>query len=102
QSADGRTAALEGAGSVGRLFARGALQVLRQNGSRLQKLEKDLEKLAVGMAGDSRALDQAAGALDGEVRRVRMFPFAEACQGLDRVVRDLAQAGGKEVELVVE
>jgi two-component system, chemotaxis family, sensor kinase CheA len=36
------------------------------------------------------------------VRRLRMLPFAEACQGLDRLVRDLAQAGGKEIELVIE
>src|SRR5262249_39725865 len=37
-----------------------------------------------------------------ELRRVRMIPFAEACQGLERMVRDLARAGGNDVALVVE
>ena len=41
-------------------------------------------------------------ALDAEVRRIRMLPFAQACQGLDRAVHDLARAAGKEVELVIE
>ena len=31
-----------------------------------------------------------------------MLPFAEACQGLERAVRDLAAGGGKQVELVIE
>ena len=31
-----------------------------------------------------------------------MLPFAEACQGLDREVRDLAHDSGKDVELYVE
>jgi two-component system chemotaxis sensor kinase CheA len=65
-------------------------------------LEKELDRLVGNMVSDGRFLDQAAGSLDAEVRRVRMIPFAEACQGLDRMVRDLAQPGGKDVELVVE
>ena len=71
-------------------------------GSKLRQLEKDLERLTTSLAGDARLLKQTAGALDDEVRRLRMLPFAEACQGLDRVVYDLAQAGGKDVELVLE
>jgi two-component system chemotaxis sensor kinase CheA len=31
-----------------------------------------------------------------------MLPFAEACQGLDRMVRDLAHAGGKDVAILIE
>ncbi len=31
-----------------------------------------------------------------------MLPFAEVCQGLERIVHDLSQGSGKEVELVVE
>ncbi len=76
--------------------------VLGQTGDRLRHLEKGLDRLAANMAGDYRQLKQAADALEDEVRRVRMLPFADACQGLDRMVRDLAQAVGKEVELVVE
>jgi two-component system chemotaxis sensor kinase CheA len=43
-----------------------------------------------------------AGPLDDEVRRVRMLPFAQACEGLERMGRDLAQAAGKEVEIRLE
>ncbi len=75
---------------------------LSHTGEHLRRLEKDLDRLSSTMAGDHRQLKQAADSLDDELRRVRMLPFAEACQGLDRTVRDLAQAGGKEVELFVE
>jgi len=33
---------------------------------------------------------------------VRMLPFAEACQGLERSVRDVARTEGKQVELTIE
>ena len=81
---------------------RRAVQPSAGSADNLRQLEKDLEHLTGGMAADGRVLKEAAGAIDDEVRRVRMLPFAEACQGLDRMVRDLAQAGGKEVELVIE
>lgn len=87
---------------VERGFSKRAVHVLRQTGDRLHQLERDLDRLTADFAGDSRLLDQTATALDDEVRRVRMLPFAEACQGLERMVRDLAQAGGKDVVLVCE
>ena len=76
--------------------------ILRQNGTRLRRLKKDVERLAATMKSDSRLLEQVVVPLDDEVHAVRMLPFAEVCAGLDRAVRDLAQAGGKEVELVVQ
>ena len=54
------------------------------------------------LTSDGRQLDQVADLLDDAVRRLRMLPFVEACQGLDRLVRDLARASGKEVVLLVE
>jgi two-component system chemotaxis sensor kinase CheA len=75
---------------------------LGRAGEHLRQLEKDLDRLYANMAADRRLLKQAAEGLDDELRRVRMLPFADACQGLDRMVRDLAQSGGKEVDLVVE
>jgi two-component system chemotaxis sensor kinase CheA len=54
------------------------------------------------MTGDRMQLDRASGLLEDEVRRARMLPFAEACQGLDRTARDVARAVGKPVDLVVE
>ncbi len=81
---------------------RRAAQILGRVSDNLRQMERDLEHLAAGMAADGRVLKEAAGAIDDEVRRVRMLPFAEACQGLDRVVRDLEQAVGKEVDLIIE
>ena len=81
---------------------RRAAAALGRVGSNLRQLDKDLEQMATGMLADSRILKEAAGAVDDEVRRVRMLPFAEACQGLDRMVRDLARSTGKEVDLVIE
>ena len=43
--------------------------------------------------------DPAVVDTDYEMRAHRMRPFAEACEGLDRAVRDLARASGKTVEL---
>ena len=81
---------------------RRAAQILGRVSDNLRQMERDLEHLATGMAADGRVLKEAAGAIDDEVRRVRMLPFAEACQGLDRMVRDLELAVGKEVELILE
>jgi two-component system chemotaxis sensor kinase CheA len=90
-----------GSAAVGRLPRRVA-QALRRTGGNLRQLEKDLERLVATTAGDHRALKEAADALDDEVRRVRMLPFAEACQGLERMARDLARTGGKDVHFGIE
>jgi len=76
--------------------------ILQRTGQRLAQLEKDAERLKKNMSLDGRMLAQTCDALDDEVYQVRMLPFAEACRGLDRAVRDLGQATGKQVELVVE
>jgi two-component system chemotaxis sensor kinase CheA len=91
----------EGSGADGRLPRR-VTAALGRAGDRLRQLEKDLDRLAANMAADHRLLKQAADALGDELRRVRMLPFADACQGLDRMARDLARAGGKDVALAVE
>jgi two-component system, chemotaxis family, sensor kinase CheA len=75
---------------------------LRRAGENLGRLERDLERLASAMSGDRLQLDQASGLLEDEVRRARMLPFAEACQGLERTARDVAKSGGKQVDLVIE
>jgi two-component system, chemotaxis family, sensor kinase CheA len=85
-----------------RVLSRRLVHVLGQVGNRLRELEKDLERLTTTLVSDGRLLDQVGGSLDEEVRRVRMLPFAEACQGLERLVHDLAQASGKAVDLVIE
>src|SRR5262249_34959951 len=77
-------------------------RLLRQAGDDLRRLTKDLDRLAGSLTGDSRLLDQVAAPLDDEMRRMRMLPFAEACAGLDRLVRDLVQTQGKEAVLTIE
>ncbi len=78
------------------------IDALGRVGEELRQLEKDIDRFAVTMTSDHRQFARAASLLDDEVRRVRMLPFAQSCQGLDRIVRDLALAVGKHVELVVE
>jgi two-component system chemotaxis sensor kinase CheA len=86
----------------GRMLPGPAAVALGQIDDNLRRLDKDLEHFAKVVTGDGRQLDQMADLLDDAVRRLRMLPFAEACQGLDRLVRDLARASGKEVVLLVE
>jgi two-component system chemotaxis sensor kinase CheA len=81
---------------------RRAALVLHRAGDNLRRLDKELDRLASAAVADGRLLKQVAGPLNEEVHRARMLPFADACEGLDRMVRDLARATGKEVELVLE
>lgn len=68
----------------------------------LRQLERELDRLGQVLMGNRRSMERAALALDEEVRRTRLLPFAEVCQGLDRLVRDVAQAVQKNVELNVQ
>jgi two-component system chemotaxis sensor kinase CheA len=68
----------------------------------LWRIERGMQRLAGDLAADRRALEQTADPLDAEVRRTRMVPFAEACEGLERMARDLTAGGEKAVRLVLE
>jgi two-component system chemotaxis sensor kinase CheA len=87
---------------AGDALPRRAVLELRQAGTRLRHLDKELGRLKNTMHADSRLLEQVAAPLEDEVRHVRMLPFAEACAGLERMVRDLTRAVGKDAELVLE
>jgi two-component system, chemotaxis family, sensor kinase CheA len=69
--------------------------------ARIHKLKDGLEQFAAEAATGGRGLMRTAGDMDACVRSLRMVPFAEAAQGLERTVRDLARAAGKEVVLTV-
>ncbi len=84
------------------VLPRRALVALGRTKENVRRLEQSLERLARDLRADQHALDLAASALEQEVRRLRMLPFAEACEELDRAARDLAKAAGKDVELVIE
>jgi two-component system, chemotaxis family, sensor kinase CheA len=68
----------------------------------LRQLEHEFEQMTALMVSDSRALEQAAMPVEQEIRRIRMLPFAESCDGLARMARDLATQTGKQIELVIE
>lgn len=68
----------------------------------LRAVRRDLDRLAVALADDARALERAAGPLERELQRVRMLPFRDACEGLERHARELARASDKVVELRIE
>ncbi|MFL5351041.1 response regulator [Archangium sp.] len=78
-----------------RLRSRGEEEALAR------RLETRLAQLGRALAADRRTLLQATSGLDEEVRRARTLPFAEACAGLERHVRDLALSAGKRVRLEV-
>ncbi|WP_027998865.1 hybrid sensor histidine kinase/response regulator [Sinorhizobium arboris] len=65
-------------------------------------LESGLRQLATSLRRDMNLMHSAATALDHEVRHARTQPFAEACKGLDRLVRDMALGSGKLAELEVK
>ncbi len=84
--------------------ARATPQVLastRRAVENLRRFDRELQRFVGTLGSDHQALGRMAGLLDGDVRRARLLPFAEACGGLERVVRDLAATSGKEIDLVV-
>src|SRR5262249_5807071 len=74
-------------------------RVLSQHKATMSRFARDIQRLATELSGDHRALEQAAQRIDTEVHRVRMLPFAEACEGLDRMVRDLAASSNKRADV---
>jgi two-component system chemotaxis sensor kinase CheA len=79
-----------------------AARVLGRAGQQLRHLDRELDRLASNVSRDGRLIGQVAGALDDSIRRVRMLPFAHACEGLERTAHDLAQAAGKAIDFVLE
>jgi two-component system chemotaxis sensor kinase CheA len=75
---------------------------IRNNRDVLSRFEGNLERLVADLAEDRRVIEQTATPLDIEVRRTRMVPFSFACDGLERLVRDLTARGDKKVRLDVE
>ena len=77
------------------------LETVNLNRDKLARLERGLERLGTQLSRDGSVLNQVCTALEEEVHRVRMLPFAEACGGLDRAVRDVARTTGKQVKLEI-
>jgi two-component system chemotaxis sensor kinase CheA len=68
----------------------------------LWRLDRGFQRFVAGLGSDTRAIEQTAGPLDAAIRRTRMFPFAEACEGMERAARDLCAGSDKAVDIAIE
>lgn len=89
-----------GGGSA--LEARGVAVVTGEDDPFPSDLQRRLQALAQAADEESRSLQRSAVIVDAEVRRARLQPFSGATEGLDRLVRDVAAAGGKRIALRIE
>ncbi len=62
-------------------------------------IQRGLRELVSSLRRSTREIERTSIALDGEVREARTLPFADACKGLNRIIRDVAEASGKSAEL---
>lgn len=83
-------------------LARRIEDIVEQTGEKLRHLEDELAGFQQRLLIDSRQLNHTSEALQEDIHRIRMLPFGDGCAGLDRVVRDTAQATGKKVEFKIE
>jgi two-component system chemotaxis sensor kinase CheA len=111
----GELAALEGSAqqaattlrrSARQLRRRGAatnesesLEVLAAAEQTMERLVREISRVAAAAARDRTLLATAAHTVSERARLLRMRPFADACEALPRVVRDVAETGGKDVQL---
>ena len=82
--------------------ARQALHALAETNGKLERLDRDLERLRRQHLANWKELESAAMPIERELRQIRMLPFHQACDGLHRAVRDLASAGDRQVALTIE
>ena len=86
----------------GELLPRRAVAAIERTDAELKALERRFEQLTGRLQTSQRALDHAAASLEDQIRRARLLPFSEACEGLVLTLRDLTRAGGTPVDLVIE
>jgi two-component system, chemotaxis family, sensor kinase CheA len=67
----------------------------------LRDLHRALERIAASMQTERTMLETASAQLDRDIRALRLVPFGDACEGLERVVRDAAEETGKRVRLEI-
>ena len=75
--------------------------LLAHTDQELARFGREVERISAALREDAKALDRVATPLEAEIHQLRLLPFAQACEGLSRVVRDLALAQKKQVELRV-
>lgn len=77
-------------------------QTLSRTAESFRKLTRELERHAASLERDTRTVHLAAAPLEEQVRRLRMLPLGEICDGLERMARDLAKQSHKEAQLCIE
>jgi two-component system chemotaxis sensor kinase CheA len=68
----------------------------------LRKLERGLDQSEENFRRGVHAVVRGSERVDDEAQRLRLVPFTEACEGLDRAARDLALSVNKPFELQIE
>ena len=86
----------------GPLLPRRAMLALERTRDHLQDIEHLAGLLSSRMSAETHVTERAAATVEDEIRTLRMFPFSDACEGLERAVRDLTRGSAKQVHLVVE
>lgn len=67
----------------------------------MREVQRSLDRIAAAMQAERAALQRTAQAIDASIRSIRIVPFGIACEGLERVVHDTAEATGKRVRLEI-
>lgn len=66
-----------------------------------RRLEKSMAHATKGLTAAWRGLRAAARNVESQAHRACLLPFQEACEGLERSARDLAELAGKRVSVKV-
>lgn len=82
-------------------FPRRLERLVSHTDEELGRLSREVERISNALREDSKALERVAAPLEAQIHQLRLLPFAQACEGLSRVVRDLAVAQKKQVDLRV-
>lgn len=80
---------------------RDAVELATRHSAALARLERDLDRSTGRVIADHDALHSMSTTIGDDLRAIRMSPFAEACQGLDRVARDTAHDQAKLVRFEI-
>ena len=77
-------------------------EFLHWNEASHKSLEGRADRLTQSVGQSYWLLSRLVEALTGDLKKVLMLPCQPVLEGLHRLVRDLARAGGKEAELIIQ
>lgn len=75
--------------------------LLAETEEQLERLSRRVTRLAASAVRDARTLRHGTEQVSDLVRSLRLRPFADVCEALPRVARDVAAASGKDVQLLL-